>query len=140
MSDRKRKLWGRTKLVEQQGLDAARRKDAGRLFGKFRRKMAAVVRDRNTAVHGGFSVGYDQVGQALSGLSHGKTVHAVEAYAKHAAQAGCSKGQRGKKAAFDLFLIFLNGLKLRALVLSKRRILQPTFVFCNIVHWYHLIL
>ena len=105
MADRKGKLGRGAQLIEQQRLDAARREDAGGLLGKFRREVAAVVCDRDAAVHCRLAVRDDQVGKALCCLADRKAVHAVQADAEHAAQAGRAERQGREKAAFDLFLI-----------------------------------
>ena len=140
VADRKGKLGRGAQLIEQQRLDAARREDAGGLPRKFRREVAAVVRDRDAAVHCRLAVRDDQVGKALRRLTDRKAVHAVEADAEHAAQAGGAERQGREKAALDLFLIAFHRLKLRALLIRKSGILQPTLVFRHIIHWYHLIL
>ena len=140
VADRKGKLGRGAQLIEQQRLDAARREDAGGLTRKFRREVAAVVRDRNAAVHCRLAVRDNQVGKALRRLADRKAVHAVEADAEHAAQAGRAERQGCKKAALDLFIISFHRLELRALLIRKGRVLQPTLVFRHIIHWYHLIL
>ena len=101
--------------------------------------MAGVVGDGYAAIHRRLAVRYDQIGEALRRLTDREAVHAVQADAQHAAQARRAERQRREEAAFDLFLIPGDRLKLCALLRRESGAFQPALIFRHIIHWDHLI-
>ena len=71
--------------------------------------MTGVIGDRNAARHGLGAALDDQIGQALSGRAHGEAIHAVQAGAQHAAQAGGTERKRRKEAILNGFVIAPDG-------------------------------
>ena len=138
MTDCEGQLRGWAQFIEQQRLDAVCGEDAGGLLGELGREMAGVVSDGDAALHGLRAVRNDELCKALCGLTDGKAVHAVEADAQNAAQAGGAERQRRIEAALDLLVIICNRLQLRVFLCIQRTALQPVLVFSHEIHVYHL--
>ena len=138
VTDCEGQLRGRAQFIEQQRLDAVCGEDAGGLLGELGREMAGVVSDGDAALHGLRAVRNDELCKALGGLTDGKAVHAVEADAQNAAQAGGAERQRRIEAALDLLVIICNRLQLRVFLCAQCAALQPVLVFSHEIHVYHL--
>ena len=134
LDDGEGELRRRAQGVEQTDMDAVRGADAGGLHGELLAVVAAVIADDDAPAAGLVALGYDQRGERLGRPAHHMHVHAVEAHAHHAAQAGGAEFQRTAETAFDLVFVVSDGVELLPLRLGEGGAVEPAFIFLPVIH------
>ena len=124
----------------QQNLNAVCRQNARRQLCELIRLDAAVIGNRNTALHCTRTIALDQVCQTLRCRTDGKTVHAVQSDTKNAAQTCGTEGQRCIKTILNFLFVVLNCRKLSVLLRAQRRGVHPLAIFFHVAHLKHLLL
>ena len=124
-------LRGGAKGFKLVSLDAVGSQGHCGLHGKFRRHAAGVVGDGHALIRAALLD--NVVGQPLGRPSHHIDVHAVDARADHAAQAGGSELQVHIETLFDFIFIARNGAKLFFCRFVEIGVVQPLFIDFHVI-------
>ena len=122
-----------TQRIEQTDVDAVGRHDAGRLHREITAVETAVVVDGDALGHRLLALGADDVGEGLGGVADDMDIHMMKADLHRAAQTGRAELERGKEAAFDLFLVVSDVVQFFPFLFGEGRAVQPALVLFFII-------
>ena len=129
----KAQLRGGTKGIENTDMDAVGGHDRSGLFRKGATVEAAVVGDGDALGLGLLALGGDHIGEGLGGMADHIGIHVVQAHLHGAAQTGGAELQRCIEAAFDLFLVILDGVQFLPLLFAESGTVKPALKLFLIV-------
>ena len=128
-------LRGGAQGLEQAGGDAVGRHDAGGGPGELVGVVAAVEAHRHAPLRGLAPLLQNDLGEGLGGVADHIQVHAVDAHAHGAPQAGGAEFQGAEEAGFDLLVVPGDGRKLGVLRGGQNGTVQPGFVDFLVAHF-----
>ena len=133
ITDRKAQLRRGTQRVKDSNMDTVCGHNRGSLLREGAAVEAAVMRNGNALGLGLLALGCDHVRKSLRRMTDDIHVHVMQTHLHCTAQTGRAELKRGIEAAFDFFLVVLDGVQLFPFLFAESRAVQPALILFLIV-------